>query len=154
MTPGFHAPRLVGPLLIIGLAVGLTIVPARAETSSPQTDGFQKFWSEFRSAVMSGDKAKVSRLTRFPFETRGPLDDDPVIGHDRQWFLKAYEELMDMDTGLTREPGAMRLLIKNTPTITSKDAVRRDWARVGDFEFERIDGKWWFNFAFVEEDQA
>jgi len=52
-------------------------------------DDFAAYWPEFREAVASGDRDKIAALTRFPFETRGDSDDDPVRKLDREKFLRA-----------------------------------------------------------------
>lgn len=136
-------------LFVACFFLGLT-TQACVKDTDPQSNDFQNFWNEFRTAVMNNDTAKVAMLTRFPFETRGEMDWDPVIERDKEWFLKTYQELLNHDPGLPQPPRTMRAFIEHSSQVTSKDIVVGDWARLGDFEFRRIDGKWWFTFAYFE----
>jgi hypothetical protein len=117
---------------------------------SPQK-GFQEFWQEFRAAVISDDVAKVASLTHFPFQTRGTLDEAPMLQHDRNWFMKMFPKMLQADPGLRMEPDTTRALIIRTDQITEKHANGKDSWRVGDLVFKRLKGQWLFTMAYWEE---
>ena len=49
---------------------------------------FQSFWQIFRTVVIDNDTNEIVQLTNFPFETRGPMDDDPIHRYDKKEFVK------------------------------------------------------------------
>ncbi|HYJ85315.1 MAG TPA: hypothetical protein VEW46_04610 [Pyrinomonadaceae bacterium] len=57
-------------LVLLGTAVLMTATRlSYASGNSPQTNSsVQEFWNKFRAAVIKGDKASVTALTRFPVE--------------------------------------------------------------------------------------
>ena len=62
--------RRMAPLLV---ALWMLTCAAQLAVSD-----FSDFWQRFRSAALAGNVEQIADLTRFPFETRGPLDGDPV----------------------------------------------------------------------------
>ena len=58
-------------------------------------NNFQKFWLTFRKAVIENDTLKIAELTRFPFETRGEMDTDPIVKFDRTNFFKVLKYTWD-----------------------------------------------------------
>lgn len=111
---------------------------------------FQTFWTEFREAVLRGDKAAVRSMTKFPFKTRSVLDSDPVKTYDQASFNGIYEKLLAQDAGLNPEPEAMRHLIERTKAGKGfGDGV--EMARVGNFVFQKIADRWRFTQAYMEE---
>ena len=111
---------------------------------------FQQFWDNFREAVINNDTSKIIQLTRFPFETRGPQDSDPIIKYEKKKFLKVLEAYLK-ETTTWRE---------DFSTITSREEIKRilkpdktyvqgDWARIGNLEFKKENGKWFLIFAYL-----
>jgi hypothetical protein len=65
-----EAPKVCGSFVSVYMTrariwlIGVSIVLV-VQTASAQTD-FSAFWKKFSSAVMTGDKAAVSEMTKFP----------------------------------------------------------------------------------------
>ena len=140
-------------LVFLNLLGGLFICMPMSASSKVS---FQDFWKEFRAAAIQEDKEKIIKLTHFPFNTRGLLDEDPTVKHDRSWFLKAYGDLFNADPGVNPIPSTMRAFLKENPEVPSGNLPTGDWARVGDFEFKIINGQWLFVLAYLpplESDQ-
>jgi hypothetical protein len=136
------------------LSVAAVSLALLAPTSCAQSEGkraagddFQKYWSDFRAAAVSKDVDKVAALTRFPFKTKGILDSDPQKTYDAAGFRKLFPKLLEQDTGLRPEPEPMLRYIERT----TAPAAKGDSARVGQFVFEKAQGKWQFALAYVEE---
>lgn len=132
----------------------ILVLAAAAHAQSHVTE-FQAFWDEFRTSVLQNDRTRVAALTAFPFRTRGPLDRDPVIKHNRATFLKLFDKLLSQKhyryDGPKLEPFTMRQLIEEKTTITAKDFSgdkRTVW--IEDFIFEKTRGRWSFAFAYTE----
>jgi hypothetical protein len=137
--------RIVPPLvLLLALLAGSSL--------SAQSGDIQAFWTEFRQAIKNNDKDKVAAMTRFPFKTRGQTDSDPVKTHNKVSFLKIWDKLMQADPGLGPDADTMRRFVERKPTITSEaSASEKGSARVGNFVFDRVQGKWLFTMAFLDE---
>jgi len=136
-------------VLLLALSPGSSFAgPTQAETAAKD---FQAFWTEFRQAIMASDKEKVASMTRFPFKTRGTMDSDPVKKRAKESFLNILDKLLQSDPGLSAEPDTMRQLIGRQATVTSKEVTTKSFARVGDFVFEKAQGKWMFTMAFIDE---
>ena len=142
-------------IVVLVAVLTLSATPSCSQPTGGQEtprEGFQKFWSGFRQAALAGDKDKVASFAAFPFKTRGILDSDPVKAYDRASFTRIFDQLLDQDPGLSREPGTMRRLIERTTTVTDKMlGTGGQTARVGVFTFQRMDGRWRFTMAYREE---
>lgn len=134
---------------------------AQATATAPKPTGagesfatFEAYWPAFRAAVQSNDKQRVATLTRFPFETRGDSDDDAVKQLTREQFVHALDSMLSEDPGLLmngRE--TQREHIARSATLTARQYASGDeTARVGNFQFEKQGGNWWFTRAYVSEE--
>jgi hypothetical protein len=115
---------------------------------------FQKFWSEFRTAALVNDKAKIASMAQFPFRTRGTDDSDPIMKHNKKAFFRIWDRLLAQDPGLSPEPDTTRRLLERKTSITSQDVTisgKRSSARVGNLVFTKVQGKWLFTFAYLDE---
>jgi len=116
---------------------------------------FQIFWNQFRTAVLSGDKVRVANLTHFPFETRGPTDNDPVRRYQRKAFIGLYDGLLKQPIyfleGGKSISKTMRSVIEEKVEIRDRDVLTDNFARIEDFEFKRLNGHWRFTRAYTEE---
>jgi len=101
------------------------------------------FWSEFRRAMLADDIDRLSRMTRFPLEVRGETDADPVVRVDRAQLKGTVSRIIAQDSGMGAQQETVRQFIERTPSI-KPTSVEPDGgaARVGDFVFERVDGRW------------
>jgi hypothetical protein len=116
-----------------------------------QTQSFDRFWAAFRQAVVAGDKGGIMSVTRFPFETRGESDDDPVKTYNRAQFPALLDTLLAQDAGERMETETMRHFIERTTTaaLPPRTAAAADNAGVGTFAFMKIDGRWVFWRAYT-----
>lgn len=111
---------------------------------------FAAFWPVFRRAVLSKDTLTVLQMTQFPFETRGELDEDPVVKYKQADFLRVYHVLLGQWTGLSISGKEFDLI--RTTTNTESIQPTADWARVGAMEFRKINGQWKLAFAYLTEE--
>jgi hypothetical protein len=136
-------------------------VPAApaAPTLSPQVEPPAAFWSRFRTAVLSDDRAALQSMVRFPFKTRGVSDDDPVVSHDQAAFWDIYARVLAQDTGYGQGQ-TERQHIESNAQLPSEalgdgktEPVKDDATqfRVGALEFEKSGDKWYWVSAYLEE---
>ena len=105
-----------------------------------------------RKYPTANDKDKVASMTRFPFKTKGQTDSDPVKTHTKGSFLKIWDKILQADPGLRPETDTMRRYVERKATITSKDlGSGKGSARIGTFVFEKVQGKWLFTMAYLDE---
>ena len=90
-------------------------------TASSRPDELQSFWSQFRTAALSGDEHRVELLTRFPLQVKGVTDDE-VRAVGRAAFAKTWAAVLKGDTGQAAEPVSERSLIQKTPRWPGKAA--------------------------------
>lgn len=125
--------------------------PPEGTVAQSQGQSFEQFWAAFRGAVLAGQKETIASVTRFPFETRGPSDDDPVRRHDRRGFPFLLDSLLGQESGMG-DSETTRQLIQRTTTLTDRNVTPgAQQARVGDFVFLRTAGRWWFTRAYTDE---
>lgn len=120
-------------------------------------EDLQPFWDQFRQAVENNDKNKVTDLTQFPLETRGPNDSDPVISVSRDEFVtEIYDKAMDqfqdsVVVGGKRIDKNLREAILEKSTLSAKDQQSADFAFILSMQFKRIGGIWKLSRIYVEE---
>lgn len=135
-------------LLIILLICGGT-AHAAEQTS------IERYWSEFRQAVLEHKTEKVAAMTRFPLWVRGPGDGDPVTYYKNKDFSPILERLLRQKV-LSLNGGrvvskTMLQVIREKTEITQKDHLTENVISVEQFQFERINGRWLFTRAYLEE---
>jgi len=140
------------------LAALLLVCTVLTQTSCAQpgareaAEEFRIFWTAFRSAALDGKREQVATMTEFPFRTRGPLDGDPVRTYDRPAFLRLFDRLLEQDPGLSRETSTMQRLIRDKTTIAGRELNEgATQARVGSFTFRKVNGRWLFTLAYLDE---
>lgn len=125
-------------------------VPVTAPDDSSTRRDFGAFWADFRQAVVRRDRGSIVAMTRFPFRTRGEMDESPEKACDRAGFERILDSLLSQDAGLSREPEPMSDYVRRLERAPA-GAVQGDLARVGPFEFQRIDGRWLWVKSYVSE---
>jgi hypothetical protein len=93
MTPTSTPPHHPGRRAALGTLAVLLAGPALAQ-QAPRDEGFQAFWQGFRAAALAGDLGAVARMSRLPVESRGELDDDPVLRLTAATFPPAFRRLL------------------------------------------------------------
>ena len=135
------------------VAPGAAAEPADAQDAAARA-ALAVFWTRFRTAALAGDPAAVAALARFPFRTRGEMDDDPTRTHDRAAFAALLPRLLAQDPGLAAEPETVRDLIARTAVLPA-DALDADGrrARLGPLVFERAagEGGWRLAMAYLAD---
>ena len=100
---------------------------------------FGSFWTMFRRAALENDITTLVTMTRFPLESRGPTDSDPVVRITREEFPQRFRSLLEQDSGMRAEPETLRECIERMVTVN----VITGSARVADLAFEQVEGRWW-----------
>lgn len=156
--------RQVWWIVLLALAGGCAEAPESAAEPRPEPEPqqavvgsgtFAEFWNAFRGAVDAKDAEALAAMARFPFETRGPEDGDPVHTLDRAAFVAAAERLLSepvyvMDGGKL-ETKTVRDIVVVKVDPGDKAQMTEDFARVESLEFRRVDGVWRFSRAYTEE---
>lgn len=115
----------------------------------------QKFWTEFRAAVMERDSAKLAQMTTFPLEVRGVDDGQPTVYYNKQQFAQAFERVLSQPI-FTRKGGevvtsTMRDAVRATEAINQAHMMTKDSFRVEQLVFERKDKQWKLSRVYLEE---
>lgn len=132
-NPDYRAEQAAAPVPVAPEAESSDRVPPEARA----------FWRKFRSAAIARDVKTLSRLTKFPFVTRGELDDDPKVEHTREEFAAVFAELLDQIE--RSRPGvsiSMRELVASTPELRPEHFGEQEHFSVGAFFFGREAGQW------------
>lgn len=113
------------------------------------------FWRSFRQAVMNQDHARLSALTRFPFEVRGPDDSDPVKRFDRKGFKRILRRVLAQPVFVELDgksvTKSMLEIVEEKAELKPSDYHNPSYVQVEQFEFQRINGHWAFTRAYLEE---
>lgn len=111
---------------------------------------FAEFWKIFRLSIINNDTLKLMELTNFPLETRGPQDSDPIVKYSKNQFTTVLKTFLKQDYD---ENETEFKLIERLEILKKGDQKEyvydNNWARVGEFEFKFIKGKWKLTFAYL-----
>jgi len=135
--------------------------------NSQSKDGFSNiaaFWGEFRNAVLSNDISKIEEAARFPIETRGPMDTDPIIKFKKDKFGEVFSIFLAKEAGVLGKTEFD--FIKNSEKLEFKNSedydksgnylksvrVEGNHTRIGDMEFELVNNSWKLTFIYLDED--
>src|SRR6266516_7451721 len=90
----FASIRLISSLTwLAGVLILLSFPNAFAQSSD-----FSAFWKEFKSAVIAGDKAKVTEMTKFPLSMSYMVK----AVKNKQEFLRRYDEIFKGEANATQ----------------------------------------------------
>jgi hypothetical protein len=128
-----------------------TIIARTTSDTSLSTDDFFSFWKGFRKAVIDSDTSKIILTTNFPFQTRGPLDDDPIVKYSNGKFLQVFKAFLNQWTGQGLNDTTELDDIKRTVS-PDKNNIQKDIARVGDLVFNKTDKGWKLVFAYLNNE--
>lgn len=107
---------------------------------------FTVFWRTYRQAILNKDTIAIFALTKFPIETRGPMDSDPVVKYPQNIFKKILPIFLALESGISE--GTELDLIKST-TVPASDDVSGETARIGNSVFDLVDGQWRLTFLYL-----
>lgn len=125
------------------------------ENIDPRTESvFRFYWVEFRRAALSNDFEKLRSLTRFPFEMKGPLEDDKVKKYPAREFDLIWPRLLEADPklwGPIRD--SMRELIerREEPNVEEIATEPSGEIQIGLFVFRKSKSRWRFIRAILAE---
>ncbi len=128
--------------------LAVTLATACRNEVAASAEQFQSFWPRFREAIVREDKTALAAMTRFPFETRGALDESPTSHWDRTRFLAEIEALLRQDAGMSAKPETLRAFVGRTVSPADDDDAS---ARVGGLVFQRLDEEWRWTGAYVDD---
>ena len=115
---------------------------------------FQQFWTTFRKAVIDNDTIEIIQHTKFPLETRGPKDSDPIVKYDRQDFIRVFKKYLNQHSGMRAPNETQFEVIKQIEFINEKVnkyySVVDNWVRIGNLEFRLINNEWKMTFAYLD----
>ncbi|MFM2226102.1 MAG: hypothetical protein RJA07_2304 [Bacteroidota bacterium] len=107
---------------------------------------FKIFWKKFRATIIKNDSTNIISLTQFPLETRGEMDSDSIIKYDKKDFAKVLHAFLYSTSGVIQGSQLDEIIQTENP---DNKYVLKDWARVTDFQFRRINGKWRLTFLYL-----
>ena len=122
-----------------------------AKANTPSFASFEEFWKSFRQAVLNADTTQIIALTKFPFDTRGPLDSDPTIKFSKQKFLHVFQAFLNQWNGMDLE-GTTELETIKKITIISKEDIADEYTRVGNLVFNKTKDGWRLVFAYLNNE--
>jgi len=160
MRPFLHQALLgVALLALPGVTTACSAQTARA-TQAPAPSAvpaeLQATWASFRTAALAGDAQAMARMTRFPLELAGELDDTPLRRTGADGFPAMIRRVLDADSGLgMRETVTNRELVRRNPTLVPDQRnpiVAGDEAMLGPFVFRRSSNGWKLSRVYIGED--
>ena len=135
-----------------GTAATASAASAQSGLVAAQTQSFDRFWAAFRQAILAGDKAAIAAVTRFPFETRGTSDDDPVKTYDRAAFPSVLDTLLAQQSDESLAGETVRQFVERTTTLPQRAlGDTGDTAVVGPFSFVKTNGRWQLTRVYTSD---
>jgi|GEM_PF-2557359 len=138
-----------GPTGRIAGGTRVRFSPGSLESTPDQAASFSDYWKEFRAAVLGRDFDRVFSLTEFPVETRGELDDDPVVEYTRSRFRPVWDLFLQQWAGDTAGKSELDV-IRETQAPEAK--ISHGQVRIADMVFFLSKGKWKLNFLYLQPD--
>lgn len=139
-----------------------TIIPkdtAKAEAPTGEEKDFDSFWTRFREAAVAGNFGEVAKRTQFPLQTRGEMDDQPVVTYSESEFEKLFTLFLQMPTGLNANNFNETQLdyIKANPKLSFSDnklpmMSGENIASVTSMEFEKTPSGWKLKRLFLTDE--
>lgn len=131
-----------------------------AEKPVANPTDFAGFWTHFRSLVLDKKYSEIAKYTVFPLQTRGSMDDQPILTYTAGEFEKLFPLFLASPTGLSTDFNETQLdYIKARPTLTfrtdgkipslSADGKK---AEVSAMKFEQRPEGWRLVFLYLEDD--
>ncbi|WP_338664379.1 hypothetical protein VQH23_04265 [Pararoseomonas sp. SCSIO 73927] len=122
-------------------AASLAIGPAVAQRDS-RAATFFPFWREFRAAVLAGDMAAVTRMSRLPLESRGELDDEPVLRLNAAALPAAFRRLLRTVEDVERNRTVLEVIRDTPEPVLDSRNYAPDQVRISSLDFLRGRGGW------------
>ncbi|HEY9059867.1 MAG TPA: hypothetical protein VIO64_05080 [Pseudobacteroides sp.] len=138
------------------LAASLNTTTSNSEntgTNKEVSSDLNVFWSHFRNAILSNDIGEIKNFTRFPLQSRGPLDFHPVIEFEEAAFENLIKIYLSLQSGDNFNETNLDFITKNE-NLDSKNSQgpSDNWARIGNMQFELENNSWRLTFVYLEEE--
>lgn len=131
----------------------------QAPTPAPAETDFAVFWTHFREAALAGDYAGLAKRTRFPLQSRGMMDEQPVVTYTEAEFEKLFGLFLKTPTGLNANNFDETQLdyIKANPTLKFSETKLpmmqgNKTAAVTSMEFENTPQGWKLTFLYLTDE--
>jgi hypothetical protein len=133
----------------------LMLFSAVACSAQEQVSTPQKFWTEFRLAVLAKDNQKLVSMTQFPLEVRGVDDSQAAKQYQKEQFETVFTKILEQPV-VTMEgekiiTNTTRDVINSTKIITKEHSMTDDSFRVDQLVFELKNKQWKLVRAYLEE---
>jgi hypothetical protein len=154
-----YLTRIILLSLIVGIGmpacaeesgISKALEPNKNRKTKTAAKDITKFWTAFKKAVKSENYHEILKLSKMPFETRGTMDEDPVMVLDQNAFLVNINAILTTDPGITASPTTQAKLVSQTKALKDEGG---GFARVGDLVFRKVNGQWKFTRAYIDVDQ-
>jgi len=106
-----------------------------------------KFWIEFREAVLNRDYKSIAAFVSFPLETRGSYDWDPIITVSEDDFESVFNAYLAVEGWEGTWFGTNFDFIEHTIFINQQD---QDSARIGNMHLKKINNEWKIVFIYTD----
>ena len=142
-------------LFYISVIISLAVFSSIACSQQNADTSPQKFWDEFRQAVLSNDTNAITNMTQFPFEQRGVDDSQPAVKYSKDQFDSLFKKVLEQPV-VTMEGDNIimhttRKIIIATETIQDEHKLTAGSFRVDQLVFELKNNKWKLVRAYLEE---
>lgn len=114
-----------------------------------------KFWTDFRKAVLINDEKTLLKMTKLPLEVRGVSDNIPPRYYSGSQFPAVFKKVLMQQEYLPHGgrliTKTMLALIYDKRTLAPEDLTTPTFFRFHQLEFEKKDGRWLLTRAYLEE---
>ena len=131
---------------------------AQTVTAKPEID-FAVFWTKFREAAVAGNFAELAKRTVFPLQTRGTMDEEPIVTYTENEFEAMFRLFLKTPTGLNSSNFDETQLdyIKATPALIFNDTKvpmmhNNKTASVTSMEFENTPEGWKLKLVYLTDE--
>lgn len=121
-----------------------------SDTRSQRINGFSEFISEFYAALIHKDWAPVQEVTRFPFETRGPMDHDPTNTYGDDHLSEVLDAFFEYEVGVRRDDSEFAGKFKAYIQDDNRALVSEEFARIQNMSFWYENGEWKFYHVYLD----
>jgi hypothetical protein len=127
----------------------------KPKTEEPRKyPAFRFYWIDFRRAALDNEVDTIKTLTRFAFETKGPLEGDKTKKYVAREFDLLWPRLLEADPhawGPLRDSMKEMIARREEPSVEEMATEQTGQIQVGVFIFRKIRDRWLFTRAILPE---
>lgn len=128
---------------------------SKPKPEEPRKDlSFRFYWNDFRKAALDNEVETIKSLTRFAFETKGPLEGDKTKKYVVREFDLLWPRLLEADPhawGPLRDSMKEMIARREEPSVEEMATEQTGQIQVGVFIFRKIRDRWFFTRAILPE---